>query len=942
MREMCVRRWGALAVVVPVIAWVPMVAWGQSGTGLYGEYYNTADLTGNVSATVTEAVSRVYVDAATGVTNAFPAPLDATNNSVRWQGLVEAPASGAFIFMPNVAPNHDDGMRVWIDGRLVYDRWRGQGAGGAITAGRTVNLSANQRVPIRVEYYQGGGDASVRLYWTYPGQAAQIVPLNRLYPIVATPKITPGTGSYSSAQLVTITCDHVGATIHYTTDGSTPTTSSPVYGGPFVVTATTTVRALAVKAGMTNSGVASQTLTISDTGPPVLSRVFAPQSATRVLVVYSEPVDPATATNIANYSLSGGLLISGASLDADARTVVLTTTAMVDGTNYTITVNNVQDLAGLTIVPGTQRVFTFQSMATNLVHYWRFDEGSGVLSADDAGAASVTNITGTGSVWGQGRYLRAVDLNGVNNTLQLAADIRNDVDDDFTIAAWVLTEQQAQAKSGWNSPSLLGQDNGNEQNEIFHAYVGDGGFFRITIPTPGSTTGAGAWVSSVSTTNVGSTLAWTHVATQRVASSGTTRVFVNGVQQDQDAGSTTTANLLGVNSNLNRLGCQVNRGGGVIGQSHWLGAIDELRIYNAAISAGELYHLVNEPPDVNAGPDATASITTPHQLTATVTDNTMPPGGSLTYSWSQVSGPGTATFSNPSVEDPTVTFSLGGTYVLRLTASDGSLASSDDVQIIVSRISVTPLTLTTVEGGSPQSFSVVLTAPPSADVTFSVTSGDPSEGTVSATSLTFTTGNWNTPQVVNVTPIDDSVADGNITYTIVLGTTSSSDPAFNGIDVPDVQVTNNDNDIPGITVSTGSVTVSEGGVPATFTVVLNTQPAANVTFNVNSSDTTEATVSPPSLTFDGTNWNIPQQVTVTPVDDTILDFTQYYTILLGIATSADANYNGLDPADVAGATIDNEVIPEAEGAWGNCGATGAEGLLGLLAVALWRRRGRRA
>ena len=54
----------------------------------------------------------------------------------------------------------------------------------------------------------------------------------------------------------------IGATIHYTTDGSTPTTSSPAYTGPFSVTQTTTVRAMAAASGMTNSDVASATYTI--------------------------------------------------------------------------------------------------------------------------------------------------------------------------------------------------------------------------------------------------------------------------------------------------------------------------------------------------------------------------------------------------------------------------------------------------------------------------------------------------------------------------------------------------------------------------------------------------------------------------------------------------------------------------------------------------------
>lgn len=80
---------------------------------------------------------------------------------------------------------------------------------------------------------------------------------------VATPTFTPAAGSYSSAQSVTISCTTSGATIHYTTDGSTPTASSPTYSSAITVSSTKTIKAIAVKSGMTNSDVASATYTIT-------------------------------------------------------------------------------------------------------------------------------------------------------------------------------------------------------------------------------------------------------------------------------------------------------------------------------------------------------------------------------------------------------------------------------------------------------------------------------------------------------------------------------------------------------------------------------------------------------------------------------------------------------------------------------------------------------
>ena len=82
----------------------------------------------------------------------------------------------------------------------------------------------------------------------------------------ATPTFTPGGGSYASVQSVTISSTTTGATIYYTTDGTTPTANSNVYASPITVTASETIKAIAVAAGYTQSAVASGTYSI--TVPP--------------------------------------------------------------------------------------------------------------------------------------------------------------------------------------------------------------------------------------------------------------------------------------------------------------------------------------------------------------------------------------------------------------------------------------------------------------------------------------------------------------------------------------------------------------------------------------------------------------------------------------------------------------------------------------------------
>lgn len=108
----------------------------------------------------------------------------------------------------------------------------------------------------------------------------------------------------------------------------------------------------------------------------------------------------------------------------------------------------------------------------------------------------------------------------------------------------------------------------------------------------------------------------------------------------------------------------------------------------------------------------------------------------------------------------------------------------------------------------------------------------------------------------------------------------------------------------GVTVTTISGNTTELGATATFTVALNSRPTANVTIPLSSSDTTEGTVAPTSLIFTTVNWNVPQIVTVTGVNDDIDDGNIAFTILSGVATGGD--YGGLDPQDVAVTNIDDD------------------------------------
>jgi hypothetical protein len=85
-------------------------------------------------------------------------------------------------------------------------------------------------------------------------------------PTVATPTVTPDGGSFTGPVLVTLQTGTSGASIYYTTDNSTPTQSSALYGDAFTLPSSATVKAVAFKSGWSPSTVASASFTIA--APP--------------------------------------------------------------------------------------------------------------------------------------------------------------------------------------------------------------------------------------------------------------------------------------------------------------------------------------------------------------------------------------------------------------------------------------------------------------------------------------------------------------------------------------------------------------------------------------------------------------------------------------------------------------------------------------------------
>jgi hypothetical protein len=225
------------------------------------------------------------------------------------------------------------------------------------------------------------------------------------------------------------------------------------------------------------------------------------------------------------------------------------------------------------------------------------------------------------------------------------------------------------------------------------------------------------------------------------------------------------------------------------------------------------------------------------------------------------------------------------------------------------------------EAGGTDNISVALTAAPTSNVVLVAVSADLGEATVSPASLTFTPGNWNVAQSFVVTGVDDAVDDGDLSTNVTVSVDdAASEDGFDALPDQTVTVTTVDDDaaLPAagmtVTQSGGSTLVTEAGASDSVTVVLTSPPTSNVVVDITSARTTEATVSPASLTFTPANWNVPQTFVVTGVNDTADDGDQSTTVRVQVNDDAsDDRYDSVTDRTFAATTTDDDDPPPPSG-----------------------------
>lgn len=216
--------------------------------------------------------------------------------------------------------------------------------------------------------------------------------------------------------------------------------------------------------------------------------------------------------------------------------------------------------------------------------------------------------------------------------------------------------------------------------------------------------------------------------------------------------------------------------------------------------------------------------------------------------------------------------------------------------------------LGTHESGGATAFEMVLNGQPSADVTVALTSSDTSEGILSVSSVTFTPTNWNTPQQIQVTGVDDALADGDQSYQIVTDASVSSDSNFHGLDPDDVTLINLDDDSATLLmVAPSPIETAEDGTSETIPISMTAQPTSDVMITITSTDATEGVVAPSTLVFTASNWRTSQAFTITGQDDTEGDGDQSYQIQFSITTT-DPTYSTLTLSDLDALNADDEWV----------------------------------
>ena len=249
-----------------------------------------------------------------------------------------------------------------------------------------------------------------------------------------------------------------------------------------------------------------------------------------------------------------------------------------------------------------------------------------------------------------------------------------------------------------------------------------------------------------------------------------------------------------------------------------------------------------------------------------------------------------------------------GTYMASVVltaeaASNSPLSVPVTLSLTGLRITEDGGSTTVTEEGGADDFMVALAVEPATDIQIDVASADPGEVRVSPGQLTFERARWNEPQRVVVTGWDDPLIDGDQETDVTLSVRSASGSGVAGV----VRVTTVDDDEASLTIfedGAGTI-VTESGTTDDIAVALGAQPISDVVLRIASADPGEVSVAPETLRFSPDAWSDFQTVTVTGVDDDLIDGPQATDVTISVdAASSDDAFDALADRSVSVTTLD--------------------------------------
>src|SRR5947199_1201589 len=281
---------------------------------------------------------------------------------------------------------------------------------------------------------------------------------------VATPTITPNSGSFTTSVSVTVQTATSGASIYYTTDGSSPTQSSTLYAGAMTLTSSAVVKAKAFKSGYTASAEASASFTKQVVG------------------------------------------------------------------------------------------------ASDLVAYWKFDEGSGATALDSSGNGNTGNLM-NGPLWTAGRVGNALYFDGIDDNVTIPDSTSLDLSGSFTLSAWV---NPASTLTDFRSILV--------KNYTYYLYAGVSGYCGDGSPLGGFEGSSSKTVCQPSPLPIN---AWTYLALSYNGS--TLTLYRDGIP----VATSNAAGALSATTGTLQIGASQEG-------EYFKGLIDEVRIYKRALTDTEI------------------------------------------------------------------------------------------------------------------------------------------------------------------------------------------------------------------------------------------------------------------------------------------------------------------------------------------------------------------